>query len=78
MRGDWKDEAMQYRDIDRYAQQEAERQIVIDRVRDNALDLLNAAKTALRILDKGAGYPGWGVAKDILRAAIHKATGEDK
>jgi hypothetical protein len=33
--------------------------------------LLTAAEEALALLQKGA--PGWGVAKDLLRAAIHKA-----
>lgn len=37
-----------------------------------APDLLKAAQDALALLKKGA--PGWGVAKDILNAAIHKAT----
>lgn len=34
-------------------------------------DVLGAAQEALRILDKGA--LGWGVAKDLLRAAISRA-----
>jgi hypothetical protein len=33
--------------------------------------LLVAAEEALSLLQKGA--PGWGVAKDLLRSAIHKA-----
>jgi hypothetical protein len=36
-----------------------------------APDLLVAAENALARLEKGA--PGWGVAKDVLRAAIYKA-----
>lgn len=34
--------------------------------------LLEAAEKSLKLLEKGA--PGWGVAKDLLRAAIHEAT----
>lgn len=36
-------------------------------------DLLEACKRAVEILNTGA--PGWGVAKDILNAAISKAQG---
>ena len=74
MRGDWKDEAMQYRDIDRYAQQEAERQIAIERVRDNALDLL----AALQWLHPRNGT--WRTPDDAtaqwIERAIAKATGQ--
>lgn len=37
-----------------------------------APDLLSAAEEALLLLQKGK--PGWGVAKDLLNAAIKKAT----
>ena len=36
--------------------------------------LLEAAERALALIEKGA--PGWGVAKDLLRAAIHEAHGK--
>lgn len=36
--------------------------------------LLEAAERALALIEKGA--PGWGVAKDLLRAAIHEARPE--
>ena len=39
-----------------------------------APDLLDACKRASEIL-RGRGYPGWGVAKDILNEAIAKAEG---
>jgi hypothetical protein len=38
-----------------------------------APELLQAAEEALALLSKGA--PGWGVAKDLLNAAIKKARG---
>lgn len=40
-----------------------------------APDLLDAAERALSYLLKGTA--GWGVAKDILNAAIHKARGHE-
>jgi hypothetical protein len=39
-----------------------------------AQTLLEAAERALELIEKGA--PGWGVAKDLLRAAIHEAKGK--
>lgn len=36
--------------------------------------LLEAAERALELIEKGA--PGWGVAKDLLRAAIYEARGQ--
>lgn len=41
----------------------------------SAPDLLDACKQATAIL-KDKGVPGWGVAKDILNAAIAKAEGK--
>jgi hypothetical protein len=53
---------------------EQEQQIADAHLIAAAPDLLAAAEQALELLRTGA--PGWGVAKDILNAAIAKATGE--
>ncbi len=48
--------------------------ILLANARAQRDELLEAARNALALLAKGA--PGWGVAKDILRAAIAKAEGK--
>lgn len=42
-----------------------------------APDLLDACKRASEIL-RGRGFPGWGIAKDILNEAIAKAEGREQ
>jgi hypothetical protein len=62
-------------DGDKFAPDDSGRddvEALILRLREQRNILLRAAIDALALLKKGA--PGWGVAKDLLNAAIHKAT----